>query len=745
MFNVIFQILLFSLFIVFSAFSKNYEKIIINGNERISDETILVYSNLSEKNELDEDSINNILKNIYDTGFFKDVDIEIKNKILLINVTENPIIQSVLIEGIKSSKILDEITDDLSLKDRSSFNVTNAKNDEILILNLLKDKGYYFSTLITTVEELGDNKINLIHNVTLGKKAKISKISFIGEKIFKDRQLRNIIISEEYKIWKIVSGKKFLNEELVNFDQKLLNIFYKNNGYFNVVIESSFANYLGEDQFELIYNILPGQKYFFNDLSLELPADFDKANFDDLNKIFKKLKGKKYSLNAINSILDEIDKIVLNEEFEFLKSNVYEKINDNLINLTFNIEESEKFYVEKINIFGNSITREDVIRNNLIVDEGDAFNEILHKKSINNIKSLNIFSLVNSEILKNPNNNQKIINITVNEKPTGEISAGAGVGTNGAAVHFGVKENNFLGRGIELTTNLSLSAKSIRGLTSLNNPNYKGTNKSLKFSAESSINDNLKDFGYKSNKTGLSIGTGFEYYEDLFLNVGISSYAETLKTDASASTNIQKQKGSYFDTFLNYSFSFDKRNQRFKPSKGFKATFIQNVPLISEALTLNNTFDYKIYNEWLDENIATIGFYASSTTSLASKSVKLSERLHVPGSKLRGFQVGKIGPKDGLDYIGGNYLAVINASTTLPQILPNLQNTDFSIFFDAANIWGTDYDSSIAQDNRVRSSIGLAVDIFTLIGPLNFTYTEVISKDSKDVTESFRFNLGTTF
>ena len=167
--------------------------------------------------------------------------------------------------------------------------------------------------------------------------------------------------------------------------------------------------------------------------------------------------------------------------------------------------------------------------------------------------------------------------------------------------------------------------------------------------------------------------------------------------------------------------------------------------MISEAFTLNNTFDYKIYNEWLDKNIVTIGFYASSTTSLASKSVKLSERLHVPGSKLRGFQVGKIGPKDNLDYIGGNYLAVINASTTLPQILPNLQNTDFSIFFDAANIWGTDYDSSIAQDNRVRSSIGLAVDIFTPIGPLNFSFTEVISKDSKDATESFRFNLGTTF
>tara|TARA_B110000438_G_C15739604_1_gene617848 strand:- start:525 stop:1316 length:792 start_codon:yes stop_codon:yes gene_type:complete len=262
---------------------------------------------------------------------------------------------------------------------------------------------------------------------------------------------------------------------------------------------------------------------------------------------------------------------------------------------------------------------------------------------------------------------------------------------------------------------------------------------------ESTVTDRLENYGYKSNKTGFSIGSGFEYYDDLFLNTGISSYVEKLETDSSASANIKKQKGSYFDTFFNYTFSLDKRNQKFKASDGYKTMFTQNLPLLSETYTLTNTINHKVYNEWLNENIATFGFYASATNSLTGKNVKLSDRLFIPANRLRGFASGKAGPKDGNDHVGGNYLITFNAATTLPQIMPNLQNADFSIFFDAANIWGLDYDSTLGQDNRLRSSIGVAVDFYTPIGPLNFSLTEVISKDSKDTTESFRFNLGTTF
>ena len=745
MFRFFLSFIIFSYFLNFTVYSENYEKIIINGNERISNETILVFSEIPDKISLDENNINLILKRLYQSGFFKDVTVKIKNKNLIIDVIENPIIQSVFIEGIKRKKTTESLYEILSLKNRSSFNSDLIKTDELAILNQLKDKGYYFANIETSYQDLGDNKIDLFYKINLGEKAKISKISFIGDKKFKDNKLKNIILSEEFKFWKFISGKKFLNENLISFDKRLLNNFYKNKGFYNVNIDSSFANYVGNNEFELIYNINKGKKYYFNELSLNLPADYDLENFIELNKIFKELNGESYSLNSIDTILSEIDKIVLSEQYEFLKSTVKETIVDDQINLTFNIEESEKFYVEKINILGNNITLEEVIRNQFAVDEGDAFNELLHKKTLNNLKSLNFFSDVNDQIETGSSASQKIINITVAEKPTGEIMAGAGVGTSGGTVAFGVKENNFLGRGVDFGSDLSISPETVKGLVYLNNPNYKGSNRSLDFSAESRTTDRLKTFGYESNKTGFSIGSGFEYYDKVFLNIGISNYVEKLTTDSTASATLKKQEGSYFDSFFNYTFDYDMRNQKFQPSDGFRSRFTQNIPLISESNTLTNEYDLKFYNEWFNESIASYGIFASTTNSLTNKDVKLSDRLFISSNKLRGFESGKVGPKDGEDYIGGNYMIALNAATTLPQILPNSQNTNFSLFFDAANIWGVDYDSSIDEDSSIRSSIGLAIDFFTPIGPLNFTLTEVISKGNNDITESFRFNLGTTF
>ena len=745
MLRLILQFIIFSFILTFSGYAKNYEQIIINGNERISNETILVFSEISADKSLDENSINKILKKLYGSGFFKDVLIKIENNNLIINVLENPIIQTVFIEGIKRKKTEESLYEILSLKNRSSYNTSLVKKDENVILKYLKNEGYYFSKITSSYQNLGDNKIDLLYEIDLGEKAKISKISFIGDKKFKDSTLRNIIISEEYRFWKFISGKKYLNENLVNYDKKLLNNFYKNKGFFDIIIESSFANFLGNNEFEIIYNISSGKKFYFNEFNLNLPIDYERDNFNQLDKIFNKLKGESYSLNSIDKILKEIDKIVLNEQFEFLKSTVKEQIEDNLINLTFDIDESEKFYVEKINIFGNNITRENVIRNNLIVDEGDAFNELLYTKTLNNLKALNFFSNVDAEIVDHPNESKKIINITVEEKPTGEIMAGAGAGTSGGSLVFGVKENNFLGRGIAFTSDLTFSKETLKGIISLNNPNYKGSNRSLETSLESSITDRLKNFGYKSNKTGFSAGSGFELFEDIYWNTGLSAYVEKLETDSTASTSMKKQAGSYFDTFFNQTFIYDKRNQKYKTSDGYISRFSQNVPLISESYTLTNSYDYKIYNKWYDENIVSLGFFAKTTNSLSGKDVKLSDRLYLPSSKLRGFESGKVGPKDGADYVGGNFATSFNLATTLDQFLPNFQNTNLSLFLDAANIWGVDYNSSLSDANKIRSSIGIGIDFFTPIGPITFSLAEPITKSNSDITETFRFNIGTTF
>ena len=745
MFKFFIQFILLYIFLTFSTYSKNYEKIIVNGNERISNETILVFSEIQDNKSLDENSINEILKKLYKSGFFKNVTVKIENNNLIIEVLENPIIQTVFIEGIKKKSTEESLFEILSLKNRSSYSSILIKKDETAILNYLKNEGYYFSSITSSYEDLGDNKIDLLHKIELGSKAKISKISFIGDKNFKDSTLRSVILSEEYRFWKLISGKKYLNENLIDYDKRLLSNFYKNKGFFNILIESSFAKYLGNDEFEIIYNIRSGKKFYFNEFNLNLPIDYERNNFEQLDKIFKELEGKSYSLNSIDRILKEIDKIVLNEQFEFLNSTVKESTQDNLINLTFDIAESEKFYVKKINIFGNNITRENVIRNNLAVDEGDAFNELLQNKTLNNLKSLNFFGKVESEILTNRNENTKIINITVEEKATGEIMAGAGVGTSGGSIAFGVSENNFLGRGIQFSSDISVGDDSLKGIISLNNPNYKGSNKSLNASIESSIIDRLTNFGYKSNKTGFSVGSGFEFYDDLYWNTGISSYIEKIDTDATASASMKKQDGSYFDTFFNHTFSYDKRDQTFKTSDGYISRFTQNVPLISESYTLSNTYDHKNYNLWLDQNIFSFGFFAKTANSLTGEDIKLSDRIFLPASKLRGFESGKIGPKDGVDFIGGNYAIAINLSTTLPQVLPNLQNTNISMFFDAANVWGIDYSSSVAEGSKIRSSFGMAVDFFTPIGPLNFSLSQPITKGKNDITESFRFNLGTTF
>ena len=725
-------------------FSEIVKQIEINGNERVSDETIIMFSKISINDDLKSKDLNNIIKNIFKSNFFNDVFISFKNNKLIITVDELPIIENINFEGIKSNTLLEKITDNLKLISRSSYNETILKKDRDKILTELKSLGYYFAEVNIIKTDVENKKINLTYEVKLGDKAKINKISFIGDKKFKDRKLRSIIISEEYKFWKFISGKKYLNENIIAFDERLLKNFYRNKGFYAVKINSSFAKLFNNDEFELVYNIDSNDKYYFNDLVIQLPDDFDVSNYEDLKTFLKNLKGEVYSINTVSKILDKIDLISINEQYESVKATVSENIVSNKINLSFNIEETERFLVERINIYGNSITRENVIRNQLIIDEGDPYNEILAKKSINEIKSLNFFSDVKTEVVDGQDLNSKIINITVEEKPTGEIMAGAGFGTSGEVIEFSVRENNYLGKGLGVDTAISLSSESIVGKFNVTNPNYNNTDKSVSFGLQALETDKLTNFGYKSKKIGGSVGTKFEYLEDFSLGISTSLFVENIETDSTASERQKKQKGDYFDNYLNLKFDYDKRNQKFKTTDGFRSLYTIGLPIISENNTINNYYNYKIFSELYEENISSVALTLGSSHSITGDDIKLSERLYVPQRKLRGFERGKVGPKDGNDYIGGNYYAILNFTSTLPQVFPNAQNVDFVTFLDLANLWGVD-DKTLDDGSELRSSIGIGVEWFTPVGPLSFSLAAPISKSSTDKTETFRFNLGTTF
>ena len=617
-----------------------------------------------------------------------------------------------------------------------SFTENQLKIDINIINNILKQNGYYFSEIKTSL--LDDEKLNSVKidlNITLGEKAKIKK-------------LLELIATEEHKFWKFISNKVYLNQALIDFDKRLLENFYKNNGYYDVKILNSFVELNSDSSFKLTFNINAGKKYFFNDFVLNLPDDYKANDFSNIQKIFDSLKNEKYSLDNINLILKEIDNIASFKLYDFIKADVSENvINGNKINFVFTVSDSDKFYVEKINIFGNFNTIEEVIRNNLIVDEGDPFNEILFNKSINNIKSSGIFKKVSTSTEKGSSQNEKIVNISVVEQPTGEISLGAGIGTTGSVISGSISERNFLGKGITLNSNLEISKEKIQGSVTYSKPYFNYTDNTLFTTIKSTSEDYLTNFGYKVSTLGFSLGTEFEQYENLFFRPEFDFTSEDLTTNSTASNSLKKQEGSYNDFYFNYALTHDTRDSFYNPSKGRRISFNQELPLISTDNEISNTIgitQYKALNESANM-IGKASFYFKAINSVDGSDVRISKRGHIPSNRLRGFKKGKVGPKENLDYVGGNYVSAINLSSNLPGVLSSLENLDFSYFIDVANVWGVDYDDSIDDSNTIRSSTGIALDILTPVGPLSFSVSQDKTKKSSDQTETFRFNLGTTF
>ena len=737
--------LLFLNFMLFSAKSEIINDIKLENNIRVSKESILAFGNIKLGKDYTENEINQILGDLYNTNFFSDIKLKVENNVLIVDVVEKKIIQTIVLEGIASNENKEKILKGLNLKDKSPFDKFTAEQDVVLIKNSLSRSGYYFATVEVKIKENTNDTVDLIYVIETGEKALIKNIKFTGDKFYKDRKLRSVIVSEENKFWKFISKKKYLDVSRIELDKRLLKNFYLNKGYYNVEIESSSAIFV-DNFFELIYNINSGNRYTINNATLDIPIDYDPKDFKEVTNSIEDLKDKKYSLNEINKVIREIDKISVSRLYDFIDATIeIDEVNNDKLDLKFAVIESDKFFVNRIDIFGNNITEEKVIRNQLEVDEGDPFNKLLHAKSINNLKALRIFGDVKDEIISIDNSQQKNIKITVEEKPTGEILASAGIGNDGGTIGFSVSEKNFMGRGIGLVSSLSLSQERVKGEFTVNNPNFNYTEKSLSTSLFAINNDKMTDSGYDSSEVGFSFGTKFEQYDNLFFSPSFKTVAEKLETNSLASNSIKKQEGNYFTSNIGYSFDYDVRNQRFQTSDGFRSQFFQTLPLISESNTITSGYVYDHYLT-ISETTASVGLFLKNTTGL-SDDVRISERIGLPRKRLRGFKPGRIGPVDqGDDHVGGNYAAALSFTSNLPMVAPNLQNFEFNYFLDFGNVWGTDYRSSDFDDsNYLRVSTGAGVEWWTPVGPLNLTFSHALQKKTTDEFEGFQFNIGTTF
>ena len=737
-------ITLFFLFFYSSLQAEIIREIVIKGNKRVSEETIKIYGGLEINKDYSDKDLNNVLKDLYDTDFFEDVKLEIKNNVLQLDLKEYPYINQLVIIGEKSKRYREQIKKIIKLKEKRSFIRSYLAKDIESIKTLYSSIGYNSSKIETKVKKINEESFDLLIEIDRGKQTKISTIKFLGNKSIRSKRLKDVLASEEDKFWKFISRNTNLSESLINLDKRLLTNYYRSLGFYFVKVNSNLAQLDKEGEANLIYSIEEGKRFTINKISTNIDKVYDKEIFFPLNKIFKKYVGDFYSPFKIKKILEELDELIEINNLQFVEHNVQESIENDSINVVLNIFEGEKTLIERINITGNNITNEDVIRGELIVDEGDPFTKLNIDKSVSELKARNIFKNVKYEVLDGSENNLKIININVEEKPTGEISAGAGIGTNGGSFAINVKENNWLGQGKSVAFEIEVDRESLAGVVSYVDPNYDFLGNALRYSLSSENNDK-PDQGYENTLVSAGIGTTFEQYKDVDVSLGISASHDDLRTDESASSSLQNQEGTYNEVAGNYGFTFDKRNRAFMPTSGSVLNFGQVLPIYADKSFVSNFLRASKYQQF-NENLVGAGkFFLSTVNGLGSDDVRLSKRTTVSSRRLRGFEKGKVGPVDGTDHIGGNYAAALNLEANLPNFLPEDTNTDVILFLDFGNVWGVDYDSSIDDSNKIRSSAGAVASWMSPIGPMTFTLSQNLSKASTDKTESFNFSLGTTF
>lgn len=744
-FKKIFVVLvLYFIFFNVNSYAEIVNKVEVKGNVRISSETIMVFGDVSIGKNYESSDVNLLIKKLYESNFFSNISIKLKNNKLIIVVKENPLIESIIFEGEKAEKYKEAIKGFFLLREKSAFIENNIKHDINQVKTFYRSLGFYFVKIDTKIEKLEKNKVRIIFSIDKGKKAKIAKIYFLGDKKLRDKKLRDVITSDESKFWKFLSRNVYLNIERIELDKRLLKNYYRNKGYYEANVTSSNVEYLEGEGFVLTFSIDAGDRYKFKKIFANVSEMLDKSAFLSLETEFNKLVGKYYSQQKLNTVLEKIDKLTERKELQFVNHNVLETLDGDGVEVKINIFEGKKVIVERINIVGNTVTNDSVIRSEMIVDEGDPFSILLVNRSINEIKARRIFSKVDYKMLPGSSDDLKVLEISVEEQATGEIMAGAGIGTEGTSFQFAVSENNWLGKGVKLETSLNLSAEQISGNVLLNNPNYNYSDKALKAGLDISSTDRSSSSGFKSSKTGFVLGTGFEQYEDLWFTPEISGAFEDIQVDSTASTAIKNMEGNFFNIDFTYGLTLDKRNQSWRPTEGYKTTFLQTIPLIQDSSAILNGLDISAYHDFSDDVIGSLKFHARAINGL-DEDVRLTKRIYIPQNRLRGFNTRRVGPKDGEDWIGGNYITGLSGEVQLPNLLPESYRTDISVFLDAGNVWAVDYSDSVDDTNEIRSSVGVGANVFTAVGPLTFVLAQSITKSSKDETQTFNFRLGTSF
>ena len=722
----------------------------VDGNKRISSDTIVSLSKVQVGSAYSPTQLNSALQSIKKSSYFQTVNISLVNNTLNINVIENPTINSINFEGNKSLNDIN-LNELITSKQRQTLLISQVEKDTDKIATAYADTGRISAIVTPKVIELSDNRVDLVFEITEGRITEVEKITFTGNRVFSDLRLKGVIATKQAGIFRrFIKSDTFVKDKL-DYDIDLLRNFYINKGFIDFEVQSSVELTREKDAFLINYNIKEGQKYNFS----EIKFDTSKLNIDEksLDKINRIKNGSKYDRRRVTKLIDEIDIYLAKNGFNFFEPVPVVSRNDE--NLTMNVEiqinETRKVFVERIEVEGNSTTLDEVIRLQFDFVEGDPFNRRKVLEAVDKIRGLGFFSNVETSTRNGSAPEKIIIEVKLTEKPTGSLGIGAGYNSSdGTVATFNVNERNFLGKG--QTVKLDLSTSKIEKQTELGfeDPSFLGRNllAGISFGQTSSTPSSVP---LSTDKLYFEPKIGFPLSRDSKLTIEYSFDQEDVKlTKASnlVSPLIRDDVGKKNKSALIFIYSLDKTNSVVTPTAGYDFRIIQELNGLGGDISFSKTnLNFKTYRTILRDDIILSSNLSSGV--IVGSDASLMNRFSLGGDRLKGFRNQGIGPYDSTydTHLGGKMYTSLSLEASFPIGIPEEYGIYGGVFLDTGSLWGLDNTDSgrIDDSSEIRSALGFSIFWESAIGPLRFNWSSPIKKETNDVTENFRFTIDTRF
>ncbi|WP_321340221.1 outer membrane protein assembly factor BamA [uncultured Cohaesibacter sp.] len=746
------------IFAISPAFAQTVSQVVVRGNARVSDDTIRSYVVIKPGQRSSAYDIDESLKALYQTGLFKDVDIRMSGSSLVVDVTENAVINRISFEGNKrvKDKQLETV---VTSKSRGILSENRIQTDVQRILEAYRRAGRFGARVEPKVIDLGRNRADLVFEITEGAKTSVAKVSILGNKAFGDSRLQNVLTTKESGWLSWLLTDDVYDADRLAADEERLRQFYLNHGYADFRVVSSVADLDRErNKFFVTITVDEGEQYRIGDV--EVDSAVPEVDGESLRSQVHTDTGDVYSVDAVSKSLEDMTIEISKSGYAFARvtPRADRDYENKIINLVYQVDEGNRAYVERINIRGNTRTRDYVIRREFDMAEGDAFNRVLLDRAKRRLDALGFFEKVAITTSPGTSADRVVLNVDVTEKGTGAVTLGGGYSTSdGFIADVSVSEKNFMGRGQYLKVSASGGASKQSYTLSFTEPYFLGRRLAAGFDLfHSTYEDNdYRDYDYK--RDGGTIRFGLPITEEISFNPyytleqkEISNYSAYSSPTASPGIKQAQDEGSTIKSAIGYSLVYNSLDSMTAPTSGIYGKFSQEFAgLGGDVRFIKSTVDARYYHElypaWSLVGMLRVG--AGHIQGFGGDDVRLLDSFSQGGETIRGFASYGFGPRDATSGEGLGGKTYFNATAEMQFPLPYLDSVGLSgaVFADAGTLFGSDATGSIKDERSIRSSIGAGVIWASPFGRLRLDYGYALTKEDYDETQIIRFGAASSF